>query len=65
MDFAVFPLIKSQLRGIKLRNFTELKTATLRIISGIESDWYAKVYDKSVVRQRKCVECNGEYFEKE
>lgn len=65
MDFAVFPLIKSQLRGIKFRNFTELRTATLRIISGIESDWYSKVYDKWVDRQRKCVGCNGEYFEKE
>jgi hypothetical protein len=57
MDFTVFPLIKSQLRGITFRNFTK----TILIISGIESDWYSKVYDKWVDRQRKCVGSNGEH----
>ena len=65
MDFSVFPYIKSQLRGRKFENLFELKTATMNIITKIDTEWYSNVFSKWVYRHEKCIQCGGEYFEKE
>ena len=69
MDFSVFPYIKvhtsSQLLGRKFENSFELKTATMNIITKIDTEWYSYVFSKWVYRHSKCIQCGGEYFEKE
>ena len=65
LDFAVFPYLKSQLRGRKFENLQELQQETLKMFRGQNSSWFTDVCDKWVERHRKCVDHMGEYFEKE
>ena len=65
MDFAVFPYVKAQLRGIRFKNFSELKCATLNAVRKLDSEWCRSTYDKWMQRHMKCVRMNGVYFEKE
>ena len=65
LDFAVFPYLKSQLRGRKFNDLRELQQETLNLFRGLNSSWFSSVFDKWVERHRKCVDHNGEYFEKE
>ena len=51
--------------GRKFRDLDELKTASMFIISRIESEWYINVFNKLDHRQEKCIKCGGEYFEKQ
>lgn len=64
MDFAVFPFIKSQLRGIKFETSDELKYATRSIVSKINNEWYSDVFDSWLKRCEKCLQCRGDYVEK-
>jgi histone-lysine N-methyltransferase SETMAR len=64
LDFAVFPYLKSQLRGQRFENFSELRQETLRVLSTLKQDYFENVYNKWVARHRKCIEKHGEYFEK-
>lgn len=63
-DFAIFPEIKSQLKGRRFSSLSELRSATANIISQYNQDWYRDIFDKWVRRHRKCVAYDGEYFEK-
>ncbi|KAK3106045.1 hypothetical protein FSP39_011597 [Pinctada imbricata] len=65
MDFAVFPHIKSQLRGQRFADLTELRFATRSIIKNIEESLYKSVFERWVKRHQKCVDLQGVYFEKE
>ena len=65
MDFAVFPQVKAELRGIKFTEFCELKRATLNAVRRLDEVWCRNVYNKWIQRHRKCIELDGVYFEKE
>lgn len=65
MDFALFPAIKSQLRGMKFDNLGELKLEVSRIISKFDKQWFQNVFKSWVQRHEKCISCDGRYFEKE
>ena len=64
-DFAVFPQVKAELRGIKFTEFCELKRATLNAVRRLDEVWCRNVYNKWIQRHRKCIELDGVYFEKE
>ena len=64
MDFAVFPQLKSDMRGRRFTDLQEIRMAVRKAISGYSSDWYSDIYNKWVKRHRKCIAHNGEYFEK-
>ena len=40
LDFAVFPYLKSQLRGRKFENLQELQEETLKVFRGLNSSWF-------------------------
>ena len=65
MDFAVFPQVKAELRGIKFTEFCELKRATLNAVRRLDEVWCRNVYNKWIQRHRKCIELDSVYFEKE
>jgi histone-lysine N-methyltransferase SETMAR len=54
MDFAVFPYIKSFLRGQEVMN----------IILNMKTEQFEKIFDDWLKRCKKCVELNGDYVEK-
>ena len=65
MDFAVFPRLKAELRGRRFDCEEELKYAVRSAVRGFEKEWYMSVYHSWVKRHEKCIQCNGNYFEKE
>ena len=65
MDFAVFPRLKTELRGCRFESEEELKFAVRSAVRSFEKDWYQRIYHKWVKRHEKCIECKGEYFEKQ
>lgn len=64
MDFAVFPCIKADLKGLRFCDSQELKRATMRVVRKLDSRWCHSVFNKWVYRHEKCVAMNGVYFEK-
>lgn len=65
LDFAYFPKLKEHLRGQRFENFDELKLETQKFNRSLKSEWFQGVFDSWVKRHRRCIEHNGEYFEKE
>ena len=64
-DFAIFPTIKAQLKGKRFSSLQELRNETSLITRQYGPEWYADIYNQWVRRHRRCIEHNGEYFEKE
>lgn len=64
-DFALFPKLKSELRGRQFSDIRELKMAAQTILYSYEEDWFQRVYLQWVERHRKCIAAGGVYFEKE
>lgn len=65
MDFAVFPRLKAELRGRRFDSEDELKYAVRTSVRSFEKEWYATVYQNWVKRHEKCIQCRGDYFEKQ
>jgi histone-lysine N-methyltransferase SETMAR len=63
-DFAIFPAIKSHLKGRRFESLQELSMATREVTSQYKSSWYADVYRQWVHRHQRCIEHAGAYFEK-
>jgi hypothetical protein len=59
MDFAVFPFIKSILRGMRLDNLSELRQAVMNVIFHMKTDQFVQIFDDWVRRHKKCVELKG------
>ncbi|KAI6658240.1 hypothetical protein LOD99_15509 [Oopsacas minuta] len=63
-DFSLFPRLKDQLRGRRFSTNEELRGGTF------PSDWrqpkeeWKKCFDNWFTRLKKCIGCQGEYFEK-
>ncbi|XP_060555546.1 histone-lysine N-methyltransferase SETMAR-like [Ruditapes philippinarum] len=64
LDFCVFPRLKADLRGRRFDTEDEIKYAVRSAIRSYTPEWYADIYRKWVQRHRKCIEHNGDYFEK-
>ena len=64
MDFAVFPYIKSFLRGMRFDNLSELRQAVMNVIFHMKTDQFVQIFDDWVRRHKKCVELKGDYVEK-
>ena len=64
-DFAVFPYIKSFLRGMRFDNLSELRQAVMIVIFHMKTDQFVQIFYDWVRRHKKCVELNkGDYVEK-
>jgi len=64
MDFALFPRLKSELRGKHFEDLGHLRLSVCTVLGGYEEAWFRDTFNKWVTRHRKCVNCEGEYFEK-
>ncbi|XP_060584390.1 histone-lysine N-methyltransferase SETMAR-like [Ruditapes philippinarum] len=64
LDFCVFPRLKADLRGRSFDTEDEIKYAVRSAIRSYTPEWYADIYRKWVQRHSKCIEHNGDYFEK-
>ena len=64
MDFAVFPYIKSFLRGQRFDDLLELRQEVMNIILNMKTEQFEKIFDDWLKRCKKCVELNGDYVEK-
>ena len=54
LDFAIFPCLKSQLRGHRFENLHELKQETNKVFRQLLTSWFTNVYNKWVVWHQKC-----------
>lgn len=63
-DFAIFPTIKSHLKGYKFESFKQLQNTTNAIIKMYPQEWYENIFNQWIYRHQRCIECNGRYFEK-
>jgi hypothetical protein len=57
--------MKRELRGKKFRSDQEVKTACATILLKLAANGLQQVFEKWMERCKKCIECQGRYFEKE
>lgn len=65
LDFAFFPKVKGQLRGIHFDSLASLRQEAHRVVATLDGDWYRDVFNSWVNRHEKCINASGRYFEKE
>lgn len=63
-DFWLFPTMKKQIRGHRFQNLDDLRTAVLRILRSTPCQDYQSAMDRLLFRYQKCVEADGDYFER-
>jgi histone-lysine N-methyltransferase SETMAR len=63
MDCAVFPYIKSFLRGMRFNDLSELRQAVMHVIFHMKTDQFVQIFDDWERRHKKCVEFKGDYVE--
>ncbi len=63
-DYWFFNRVKSCLRGIRFRDADELQTALNNVIFMVDPEEYQAAIDRYLPCLRKCIEANGEYFER-
>lgn len=56
--------MKEQLRGRMFSNEEELVSALDSAIDGISGDVWPNAFEEWFKRFKKCIECQGEHFEK-
>ena len=56
MNSAVFPYIKSFLRGMRFDNLSELRQAVMNVIFQMKTDQFVQIFYGWVRRHKKCVE---------
>ena len=64
MDFKVFPIVKSALKGYRFQDFRELALAIQRVVSTFDEEWYTDMFNQWIDRHGKCVATHGDYVEK-
>jgi histone-lysine N-methyltransferase SETMAR len=64
MDFRVFPVVKSALKGTRFETFEHLSNATQRVVSQLDEEWYIDMFQQWLARHEKCITCGGDYLEK-
>ncbi len=60
---ALFPKVKSHLRGRHLWTVKQLQDAARETLLAIPTDFYDNAMHDMVTRWQKCVQVNGDYFE--
>ncbi|CAF1345953.1 unnamed protein product [Rotaria magnacalcarata] len=63
-DFFLFPKLKKQLRGIWFNDDNEMLTALEQAIDNLTKEHYKKCFEDWFIRMHKCIDANGQYFEK-
>jgi histone-lysine N-methyltransferase SETMAR len=64
-DFWTFPTLKHELRGQKFSTDTGVKQATSATVRKMSGNGLLHVFEKWVGICKKCIACEGHYFEKE
>jgi len=62
-DFFLFPKLKSFLRGKTFGSQKQLDSAVGQRLREISKDQYLSAFQSWVARCRKCIGCEGDYFE--
>ena len=63
-DFFLFPKLKQHLRGKRYRSTEEILATTEVFLKSIKKSEWAAVFDEWKHRMQKCIDKEGEYFEK-
>ena len=63
-DFFLFPLVKKQLKGKAFETIEDARGIVEGVISGMERLVWAGAFESWFTRMIKCIQANGEYFEK-
>jgi [histone H3]-lysine36 N-dimethyltransferase SETMAR len=64
-DFFTFPKIKNQLRGQRFTTPDDAVEAFKNEVLRVPSSEWKNCFDNWFIRMKKCIECKGEYFEKQ
>jgi len=63
-DFWAFPTLKAQLRGKRFTSDDEVKNATAAALKGMSQNNLFHVFESFIKCCKKCIQCEGRYFEK-
>ncbi|CAF1403876.1 unnamed protein product [Rotaria sp. Silwood1] len=63
-DFFLFPKLKKQLRGIRFNDDNEMLTALEQAIDSLTKEDFKNCFEDWFIRMHKCIDANGQYFEK-
>jgi len=64
-DFWAFPTLKRQLRGKRFSSDDEVRNATAAVLKEMSQNNLFHVFKSFINRCKKCIQCEGCYFEKE
>ena len=65
-DFCAFPTLKRQLHGKRFSSDDdEVRNATAAVLKGMSQNNLFHVFESFIKRCKKCIQCEGRYFEKE
>lgn len=64
-DFALFPQLKSHLRGIHFDGLKEIRRECNTVLSRFSPEWFRDTFMQWVGRHERCIQAKGAYFEKE
>ena len=65
IDFVLFPYVKNKMRGQRFSTPEEAVDAfRMHVVEIPQSEWQ-KWFDNWFKRMQKCIDLNGEYFEKQ
>ena len=62
-DFAIFPHLKKQLRGIKFANIAKVQDRICLIMRKTDTEVFYNAIRSMAFRWKKCVKAQGQYFE--
>lgn len=65
LDFSYFPALKSHLRGTRFGGVDDIRREVTRFNRSVGEEWFRDMFNRWVVRHKKCVVHEGRYFEKE
>jgi histone-lysine N-methyltransferase SETMAR len=63
-DFFLFPKLKNQLRGIEFNDDDMMLNALKQAIGTLTKDDFKNCFNDWFIRMYKCIQANGQYFEK-
>jgi hypothetical protein len=64
-DFWAFPTLKRQLCRKRFSSDDEVKNTTVAVLKGMLRNSLFHVFELLLKRCKKCIQCEGRYFEKE
>lgn len=64
-DFFLFPTIKNKMRGLRFDSAEAAVQTYENLVSEVTPEQWAKCFQDWFHRMQKCIDCHGEYFEKQ